>query len=90
MNEQTVEGEGNGLKKTMGPAYLFTMAVATIIGPWLVMTNWWLSLTGPSIFLSFVIVGLMCIPIGLVYGELTAMLPQVGGSLLFHQKGIRK
>ena len=31
MNEQTVEREGNGLKKTMGPAYLFTMAVATII-----------------------------------------------------------
>jgi APA family basic amino acid/polyamine antiporter len=86
MNEQTVEGEGNGLKKTMGPAYLFTMAVATIIGPWLVMTNWWLSLTGPSIFLSFVIVGLMCIPIGLVYGELTAMLPQVGGSFYFIKK----
>jgi len=80
------EGDGNGLKKTMGPAFLFTMAVATIIGPWLVMTNWWLSLTGPSIFLSFVIVGLMCIPIGLVYGELTAMLPQVGGSFYFIKK----
>ena len=86
-------GSGNGageLKRTMGPAFLFTLAVSTIIGPWLVMTNWWFSLTGVSISLAFVLVGLICIPIGLVYDELTAMFPQVGGSFYFIKKAFGK
>jgi len=74
----------------MGPLYLFAMAAATIIGPWLVMTNWWISLTGASIALSFLVVGLMCIPIGLVYGELTGMFPQVGGSYVYTEKAFGK
>jgi amino acid transporter len=79
-----------GLKRSMGPVYLFAMAAATIIGPWLVMTNWWISLTGASIALAFLIVGLMCIPIGLVYGELTGMFPQVGGSYVYTEKAFGK
>ena len=79
-----------GLKRSMGPLYLFAMAAATIIGPWLVMTNWWISLTGASIALAFVLVGLMCIPIGLVYGELTGMFPQVGGSYVYTEKAFGK
>jgi len=79
-----------GLKRSMGPIYLFAMAAATIIGPWLVMTNWWISLTGASIALAFVLVGLMCIPIGLVYGELTSMFPQVGGSYVYTEKAFGK
>jgi len=88
-----LQGEENGqpgLKKSMGPMYLFAMAAATIIGPWLVMTNWWLSLTGASIALAFILVGLMCIPIGLVYGELTGMFPQVGGSYVYTEKAFGK
>ncbi len=79
-----------GLKRSMGPVYLFAMAAATIIGPWLVMTNWWISLTGASIALAFVVVGLMCIPIGLIYGELTGMFPQVGGSYVYTEKAFGK
>jgi APA family basic amino acid/polyamine antiporter len=76
--------------KPMGKFLLFAMAAATIIGPWLVMTNWWLSLTGPSIALAFTIVGLMCLPIGLCYGELTAMLPGTGGSFSFVKRAFGK
>jgi APA family basic amino acid/polyamine antiporter len=40
--------------------------------------------------LAFVVVGLMCIPIGLVYGELTGMFPQVGGSYVYTEKAFGK
>jgi APA family basic amino acid/polyamine antiporter len=78
------------MKRSMGPVYLFAMAAATIIGPWLVMTNWWISLTGASIALAFVLVGLMCVPIGLVYGELTAAYPKAGGSFVYLRRAFGK
>jgi len=79
---KTKEGE---FRKTIPGFYLYAMGAAAIIGPWLVMMQWWQSLTGPSITLAFVIVGLMCVPIALVYGELTSMLPYVGGPFVFIQ-----
>ena len=82
--------ESGSMKRSMGPIYLFAMAAATIIGPWLVMTNWWISLTGASIALAFVLVGLMCIPIGLVYGELTATYPKAGGSFIYLERAFGK
>lgn len=78
------------LQKSLGSWYLFAMATAAVIGPWLVMMQWWISLTGASIALSFLVVGLMCIPIGLVYGEMTAMLPFVGGPFVFIQNAFGK
>lgn len=75
------------LKGKMGWWYLFAMATASIIGPWVVMSQFWYSVAGPSIALSFVVVGLLCIPIGLVYGELSAMFPKVGGSFIFVKRG---
>jgi len=78
------------MERVLGSWYLFAMATAAVIGPWLVMMQWWISLTGPSIALAFVIVGLMCIPIGLVYGEMTAMLPFVGGPFVFIQNAFGK
>jgi len=84
------ENETMKLTRSLGGWYLFAMATAAIIGPWLVMMQWWISLTGPSIALSFVITGLMCVPIGLVYGEMTAMLPFVGGPFVFIQNAFGK
>ncbi|HUL39359.1 MAG TPA: amino acid permease, partial [Methanomassiliicoccales archaeon] len=75
------------LKGKMGWWYLFAMATASIIGPWVVMSQFWYSVSGPSIALCFVIVGLICIPIGMVYGELSAMFPKVGGSFVFVKRG---
>lgn len=82
--------ESSGLIRSIGGTRLFVLAVASIIGPWLVMTNWWISLTGPSIALAFLILGILCIPIGLVYGELTAMFPQAGGSYVYIHKAFGK
>ena len=57
--------EKQTLRKVMGGMSLFAMAAGSIIGPWLVMMQWWVSLSGPSIALAFVLTGLLCIPIGL-------------------------
>ena len=75
--------ETKSLRRVMGGMAMFAMAAGSIIGPWLVMMQWWISLSGPSIALAFVITGLLCIPIGLVYGEMTSMLPNVGGPFVF-------
>ena len=64
------------------------MAVSSILGPWVVMSQFWYSVAGPSIALAFVVVGLVCIPIGLVYGELSSMFPKTGGSFLFIKHGM--
>lgn len=69
--------------KGFNPWYLFAMAVGAMIGPWVVMMQWWIQLSGPSIGLAFTLVGVMCIPIALVYGEMTAMLPFTGGPFVY-------
>jgi APA family basic amino acid/polyamine antiporter len=79
--------EEPSLKGKLGWWYLFAMATASIIGPWVVMSQFWYSVSGPSIALAFVVVGLICIPIGMVYGELSAMFPKVGGSFVFIKRG---
>jgi APA family basic amino acid/polyamine antiporter len=83
------EVEGT-LQGKMSWWYLFAMSVASILGPWVVMSQFWYSISGPSIALAFVVVGLICIPIGLVYGELSAMFPKTGGSFLFIKHGLGK
>jgi APA family basic amino acid/polyamine antiporter len=79
--------EEPSLKGKLGWWYLFAMATASIIGPWVVMSQFWYSVSGPSIALAFVVVGIICIPIGMVYGELSAMFPKVGGSFVFVKRG---
>jgi APA family basic amino acid/polyamine antiporter len=72
-----------GLRKAMRLSYLWALASATILGPWLVMANWWFSLTGPSLSLAFLVTMLLMIPVAFCYSELTAMLPYAGGSYNF-------
>lgn len=69
--------------KSFNPWYLLAMAIGAMIGPWVVMMQWWIQLSGPSIGLAFTLVGVMCIPIALVYGEMTAMLPFTGGPFVY-------
>ena len=69
--------------KAFRPSYLLLMAVAAMIGPWVVMMQWWISLSGPSMALAFTLLGVMCIPIAFIYGEMTAMLPHTGGDVVF-------
>ncbi len=75
--------EKRTLRKAIGIVYIWALASATILGPWLIMTDWWFSLTGPSLSLAFVVTMLLMIPVGLCYGELTSMLPWAGGSYNF-------
>ncbi len=84
------EESSGGLSRSIGPLRLFVLGTASIVGPWLVMTNWWISLTGSSIALAFFVLGLLCIPIGLVFGELTAMFPQAGGSSVYIEKAFSR
>jgi amino acid transporter len=69
--------------KQFSPWYLLAMAIGAMIGPWVVMMQWWLQLSGPSIGLAFTLLGIMCIPIALVYGEMTSMLPVTGGPFVY-------
>ncbi len=69
--------------KSFNPWYLLAMAIGAMIGPWVVMMQWWVQLSGPSIGLAFTLVGIMCVPIALVYGEMTAMLPFTGGPFVY-------
>jgi len=62
---------------------LWALASATILGPWLVMANWWFSLTGPSLSLAFAVTMLLMIPVAFCYSELVSMLPYAGGSYNF-------
>ncbi len=80
------DGEKRRLRGNMGWGYLYAMATHAIIGPYLVMSYFWYSMTGSSISLAFILVGLICIPIGLVYGELTSMYPRAGGSFMYIKK----
>jgi len=75
------------LQGQLGWWYLYAMAFHSIIGPYLVMSGFWYSVGGPSIALAFLVTGIICIPIGLCYGEMTAMFPKVGGSFMYVYKG---
>lgn len=74
---------GSGLKKSISLPYLWALASATILGPWLVMTQWWYSLTGPSLSLAFLVTMILMIPVAFCYSEMVSMLPYAGGSYNF-------
>jgi APA family basic amino acid/polyamine antiporter len=71
------------LKPKIGKYAMLSMAVGIIVGPWMPQMPFWFSLSGPSISLAFVVIMILVIPIILVYGELTAMLPFAGGEYNF-------
>ena len=48
--------------KSFHPMYLLLLAIAAMIGAWVVMMQWWISLSGPSMALAFTLLGIMCIP----------------------------
>ncbi len=66
-------------KKVIG-FKLFVIGTASIMGPWLLLTSQWIGYTGASVALAFLGCGLLCIPIALCYGELTAMFKNKGGT----------
>lgn len=59
---------------------LFILGTASIVGPWLILTAQWIGYTGISVILAFIICGMLCLPIGLCYGELAGLFRSKGGS----------
>jgi len=64
------------------------LGLGVIVGVgWVVYTGEWLQLGGPmGAMLAFLIGGLLLLPIGMCYAELTAALPLAGGELSFSYK----
>ena len=72
--------ENRELVGNMSGTKLFVLGAASIFGPWLMLTGQWIGYTGVSVILAFIVCGVLCIPIGLCYGELAAMFKNKGGS----------
>jgi len=79
-------------QKRLGPKIgklaMLAMAVGIIVGPWMPQMPFWFSLSGPSISLAFLVIMVAIVPVILVYGELTAMLPFAGGEYNFARNAL--
>ncbi len=65
----------NKLNRNLSFTQVIALASGAVIGGWIVEAGYMISLTGGSCAFIFPILGLLLIPIGLTFGELTAMLP---------------
>jgi amino acid transporter len=81
----TEPDDAPALHRVMGGTEFFTLALGTIVGVgWVVVMHDWLSRGGPlGAILGFVLGGLLCVPIGVVYGHLTAGVPQAGAEMAY-------
>jgi amino acid transporter len=73
------------LRRALGVLDYFTLAFGTMIGVgWVVLMHDWLQRGGPAgAMLGFVLGGLLLVPVGIVYGQLTARLPQADSEMSF-------
>lgn len=75
------------LKKTMGVKDYFFLAFGIYGGAaWITTLGGWLKHGPIASILGFIICGLMLMPIGLVYGDLTSKMPVAGGEIAFAYK----
>lgn len=75
------------LEKTMGIKDYFFLAFGIYGGAaWITTLGGWLKYGPIASILGFVICGLILIPIGLVYGDLTSKMPLAGGEIAFSYK----
>lgn len=66
------------LKKSLGLISMISIASGAVIGGWLAEAPYWFSLTGAGAALLFPLLALCLIPVGLIFAELTGMLPFAG------------
>ncbi|MGI6097439.1 MAG: APC family permease [Dethiobacteria bacterium] len=89
MQSNILENESSGvqsLSKELAPKDFFAIGFGAMIGVgWVLVIGDWINLGGGPIaaIIAFLIGSLMLIPIALVYGELTTMMPVAGGSIAF-------
>src|SRR5205085_2568955 len=73
------------LRPALGATNYFTLTFGSIIGVgWVVVMHDWLGRGGPAgAILGFLLGALLVLPIAVVYGQLTAQLPQSDGEMAF-------
>jgi APA family basic amino acid/polyamine antiporter len=75
----------SALGRTLGAVDYFTLAFGTIIGVgWVVVMHSWLKRGGPAgAALAFLVGGLLLVPVGVVYGRLTAHIPRADSEIAY-------
>ena len=66
------------LKKKLSLISMISIASGAVIGGWLAEAPTWFGLTGAGSALIFPILALLLVPVGLIFAELTGMLPFAG------------
>ena len=67
------------LIKSLSLTQVIAMAAGGMIAAWMVEMIYWFELSGPGSFWALLTTGIFVIPLGLVYSELSSMLPFAGG-----------
>ncbi len=78
------QGEGESLKKSMGPVALTALGVGAIIGTGIfVVIGEGASIAGPALVLSFILAAVTCAFSALSYAELSSSVPVSGSAYTF-------
>lgn len=82
--------ERESLNRVLGRADVLALAFGTMIGwGWVMLAGQWVTDAGFfGAILAFLIGAVVCFFVGLVYAELTPMLPLAGGELVFSYRGL--
>ena len=72
------EPSRSGLKKRLSLISMISIASGAVIGGWLAEAPTWFGMTGAGAALIFPVLALLLIPVGLIFAELTGMLPFAG------------
>lgn len=87
---ETNEKKQNGLKKSLGIIFVYTVATGSIF----TYVSYWDSVffsdCGAGTFLAFALMVLAILPIALVYSELSPMFHTSGGELIYNTVGMNK
>ena len=67
------------LKRELSLSQVIAMAAGGMIAAWMVEMIYWFELSGAGSFWALLTTGILVIPLGLVYSELSSMLPFAGG-----------
>jgi len=88
MNEQPHHSQRETLERSIPFRNYVALGLGVIVGVgWVVYSGQWLQDGGPlGAMLAFLIGGLLLLPIGMCYAEMTAALPLAGGELSFSYK----
>jgi amino acid transporter len=77
----------SSLQRALGAVDYFTLSFGSIVGVgWIVVMNGWLRRGGPiGAALGFLLGGVLLVPVGVVYGRLTARIPKADSEIAYMQ-----